>query len=51
MAYELEEFVKAFENGQIESSINTHELSLNVVALMQTIRKQIGVLYPLDKKN
>lgn len=48
MAYELEEFVYAFENGQIESSTNTHELSLNVVALMQTIRQQIGVVYPLD---
>ncbi|MEW9502637.1 Gfo/Idh/MocA family protein [Jeotgalibacillus marinus] len=48
MAYELEEFVHAFENGQIESSTNTHELSLNVVALMQTIRQQTGVSYPLD---
>ncbi|TDL31451.1 Gfo/Idh/MocA family oxidoreductase [Jeotgalibacillus sp. S-D1] len=50
MAYELEEFVRAYENGQIESSINTHELSLNVVALLQTIRQQIGIVYPLDKR-
>lgn len=50
MAYELEEFAYAYENGQIESEINTHELSLNVVALMQTIRQQLGVVYPIDKK-
>ncbi|WP_245153907.1 Gfo/Idh/MocA family protein [Jeotgalibacillus proteolyticus] len=49
MAYELEEFARAYQNGQIESSINTHELSLNVIALMQSIRQQIGVLYPLDE--
>ncbi|MGD7045044.1 Gfo/Idh/MocA family protein [Jeotgalibacillus proteolyticus] len=50
MAYELEEFARAFENGQIESTVNTHELSLNVVALMQTIRQQLGIVYPIDQK-
>ncbi|KIL49170.1 Gfo/Idh/MocA family protein [Jeotgalibacillus campisalis] len=50
MAYELEEFARAYENGQIESAINTHELSLNVVALMQTIRQQLGIVYPMDQK-
>ncbi|KIL52025.1 Gfo/Idh/MocA family protein [Jeotgalibacillus soli] len=49
MAYELEEFIQCWKKGKIESSINTHKLSLNVIALMQEIRKQIGVTYPLDQ--
>ncbi|WP_319799497.1 Gfo/Idh/MocA family protein [Jeotgalibacillus aurantiacus] len=48
MAYEVEEFIRTYESGTIQSSVNTHERSLLTVELMEAIRKQIGVVYPLD---
>ncbi|TFE02077.1 Gfo/Idh/MocA family protein [Jeotgalibacillus salarius] len=48
MSYEIEEFIKTAKEGKIESSINTHEISLQTVELMEHIRKQNGIVYPLD---
>ncbi|MBM7579571.1 Gfo/Idh/MocA family protein [Jeotgalibacillus terrae] len=48
MAYEIEEFIKTAKEGNIESSINTHEISLKTVELMEQIRKQQGIVYPID---
>lgn len=48
MSYEIEEFIKTAHAGEIESRINTHEISLKTVALMEQIRKQQGIVYPID---
>ncbi|AJD90026.1 oxidoreductase [Jeotgalibacillus malaysiensis] len=48
MSYEIEEFIKAARAGKIESEINTHEISLQTVTLMEEIRKQQGIVYPID---
>ncbi|MGN0989526.1 MAG: Gfo/Idh/MocA family protein [Eubacteriales bacterium] len=49
MCYEVEEFIKCVESGKRESSVNTHELSLRVMRVMDEIRRQCGVVYPADK--
>lgn len=50
MSYEIEEFIKTAHAGKIESDINTHEISLQTVGLMEQIRKQQGIVYPLDRE-
>lgn len=42
--YEIEEFINVIESGKLESSINSHAVSLAVVEVMDQIREQIGVI-------
>jgi len=35
----------------IESSVNTHTLSKQVMAVLDEARAQLGVVYPADKYN
>ncbi|MFY4775612.1 Gfo/Idh/MocA family protein [Metabacillus sp. RGM 3146] len=49
MVYEAREFVRLIQEGQLESSINTHELSVSVMETMDEARKQMGIFYPSDK--
>lgn len=43
MKEELIEFIKCVKESKIESTINTHERTLNTIKVLDEIRKQIGV--------
>lgn len=49
MRHEVEHFIAAATAGQIESSVNTHQLSTHVMAVLDSARQQLGVVYPSDK--
>ncbi|WP_372859880.1 Gfo/Idh/MocA family protein [Pseudoalteromonas sp.] len=48
MKYELENFINTIEQNQGESSVNTHQLSIDVMQVLDTARAQLGVVYPAD---
>ncbi|MEC1169127.1 oxidoreductase, partial [Bacillus paralicheniformis] len=50
MFYETEEFIHLIKQGQIESSFNTFERSIDTLAVMDEARKQIGLVFPADQK-
>lgn len=50
MYYEVAEFIDAYIGGNMESGINSLENTLNAHKLIDEYRKQVGVIYPGDKK-
>ncbi|GFZ31026.1 oxidoreductase [Clostridium zeae] len=50
MFYEAEEFINLINEGKIESKVNSHEHSLNVMKLVDEIRSQTGVKFPADSE-
>ncbi|MCM1022126.1 MAG: Gfo/Idh/MocA family oxidoreductase [Muribaculum sp.] len=48
--YEASEFIDLIEQGRIESEINSHSTSLIVMELLDDVRRQLGVVFPADKK-
>ncbi|MFT8321699.1 MAG: Gfo/Idh/MocA family oxidoreductase [Bacillus sp. (in: firmicutes)] len=48
MYYEAKEFIERIKAGEIESTINTHEVSLAVMGIMEEVRKQTGIIFPAD---
>ncbi|TKC18068.1 Gfo/Idh/MocA family protein [Robertmurraya kyonggiensis] len=48
MYYETNEFIELLQNGKRESSINSYEVSLQVMEILDEARKQMGVVYPSD---
>lgn len=50
MFYETKEFIELLQNGKRESSINSYEVSLQVMEILDEARKQMGVVYPSDLK-
>ena len=50
MYYELEHFINLFREGKKESPVNTFDLALQVMKIMDESRKQIGLVFPADKK-
>lgn len=50
MHYEASEFINAIENEFIESSTNTHRLSIEVMGVLDEIRKKINVTFASDKQ-
>lgn len=50
MYYEAKEFIELIQSGKLESDINSHENSLVVAEIMEEARRQVGVIYPADKK-
>ncbi|WP_338393311.1 Gfo/Idh/MocA family protein [Fulvitalea axinellae] len=50
MRYEVADFVKTINEGRTESSVNTFERSLQTIGIMDEARKQIGLVFPADKK-
>ncbi len=48
MFYEVQEFFHLIENHQIESQINSHQLSLTVMEILDEVRKKIGLVFPAD---
>lgn len=47
--YEVADFINTICEGKQESSVNTWACSRNVVAIMDEVRRQIGVVYPADQ--
>ena len=47
--YEIKEFIDLIENGQLESSTNSHECSIRSLEIMDEVRRQLGVHYPADE--
>lgn len=50
MCYELQHFIEKLNEGVIESEVNTWQLSRDVLFVMDTARRQVGLLYPADKQ-
>lgn len=50
MYYEAREFIDLIKNNKIESSVNSLQLSLDVMEVLETCRKQVGVKFPADKE-
>ncbi len=50
MFYEIKEFNELIQAGKRESSINSYANSLTVMEIIDEARKQIGVVFPSDKK-
>lgn len=48
MSYEIKAFINLINNNNLESSINSHENSLNTSKVMEEIRRLIGLEYPAD---
>ena len=49
--YEIKAFIDLIHRQKIESDINTHENSLLTIAIMDEIRRQLGVVFPADDGN
>ncbi|WP_445505920.1 Gfo/Idh/MocA family protein [Niallia sp. 03190] len=50
MYYEAKEFIELIKAGKVESAINSHEVSLAVMEIMEEARKQTGIIYPADSQ-
>lgn len=50
MYYEVEEFINLIRDKEVESKINTFEVSISTMKVMDEARKQIGLVYPADMK-
>ncbi|WP_445490646.1 Gfo/Idh/MocA family protein [Niallia sp. 03133] len=48
MYYEAKEFVERIKAGQTESPVNSYEVSLAVMEILEEARKQTGVVFPAD---
>ena len=44
--YEIEEVIKCLNEKKIESKILPHQASIDVVKIMDAVRKQLGIIYP-----
>lgn len=49
MYYEAKEFIDTIQNKKIESTTNSHKLSIDVMEALDEIRKNIGVEFEADK--
>lgn len=49
MRYEAEEFIRLVQNGELQSPVNSHHHSSVTMAIMDTVRRQIGLVYPADR--
>ncbi len=50
MSYEVEAFLGLIRDEKMESDINSYRHSAVTAAIMETARKQIGLVYPADRK-
>ena len=48
MVYELKDFIRTLSEGRTESRNNPHSLTLEVMELLDEIRRQVGVHYDCD---
>jgi len=49
MTYELSHFIDLVESGHSESSVNSWQLSQQVLTVIEQARKQQGIIYPADQ--
>ncbi|GGH88459.1 putative dehydrogenase [Pullulanibacillus pueri] len=49
MYYEAEEFIHVIKSGQQQSKVNSFQHSRITATLLETARKQIGLVYPSDQ--
>ncbi|WP_163539181.1 Gfo/Idh/MocA family oxidoreductase [Gracilibacillus sp. YIM 98692] len=50
MYYEAKSFIESIENNEIENKVNTWENSLETIRVLDAARKEIGIVFPADKK-
>lgn len=50
MRYEAEEFIRLIQSGASESETNSHANSSIAMAIMDEARKQMGLVFPADRK-
>ncbi|UOY91744.1 Gfo/Idh/MocA family oxidoreductase [Ectobacillus sp. JY-23] len=50
MSYETQEFINLIKSGKLESTTNSYAHSLAVMEIMDEVRKQVGIVFPSDKK-
>lgn len=50
MFYEAEEFINLINEGKLESQVNSYKHSLDVIRVVDEIRRQTGVKFPADIK-
>ncbi|MCS7461050.1 Gfo/Idh/MocA family oxidoreductase [Paenibacillus doosanensis] len=50
MIYEVEEFIRLLHSGQRESAVNSHANSLTTMEIMDEARRQLGLVFPADRK-
>lgn len=50
MRYEAAEFIRLIQAGELESATNSHAASLAAMAIMDEARRQIGLVFPADRK-
>lgn len=48
--YEIAEFIDLIEAGELSSQVNSHDVSLAVMEIVDEVRRQIGVRYPADDR-
>ena len=48
--FEIAEFIDLIESGRRESMINSHENSLITIEIVDEIRRQLGIVFPADRK-
>ncbi|MDU1844609.1 MAG: Gfo/Idh/MocA family oxidoreductase [Niallia nealsonii] len=48
MFYEAQEFIELIKAGKVESSVNSYNVSLSVMEIMDEVRRQTGVVFPAD---
>jgi len=48
MYYEAKEFIDLIKAGKLESSVNSFDVSLAVMEVMEEVRKQTGIIFPAD---
>lgn len=46
--YEIAHFIDLIESGSIESPINTHEISIATLEIIDELRRRAGIVYPAD---
>jgi len=50
MAYETMEFINLIKSGKTESDVNSYKNSRITASIMEEARRQIGLVFPADKK-
>lgn len=48
MKYEVAHFIQTAKQGELESTVNTHQLAQDVMTVLDAARQQLGVVYPND---
>ena len=50
LKYETAHFCEVMRSGRIESSVITHDISMNMIAIMDAARAELGLVYPFEAR-